>query len=471
MLESLAYLHYSCAYEQDDTPELNLEPVASGIGLSLAVLASFANLQSIQAIPALQQGDEGESVQDLNQRLQAAGCLPSRLARSPRYNEYTSAAVKSLQRQKGLEMADSFEGPVVGLVEAGENCNAAADAGALNPGDKSQDIAMLQQQLKNWGFPLAGQEHLAVTGDFQGDTQAALKEFEQFFGLEQDGILDVLDSKILWTDRNIELARLFDDLIHTDVNATARITTFLQSDSEVDRDLAAEALGKIGIPAVEIALPGLITLLDSDSKIDRKSAAEALGSMGSNAEAALPKLFTLLDSDDSNIRNAAAHAISSIGGTESVPNLISRLESPDVGIRSAAAISLREIGAEAKAAVPPLIEMLQSPNEEDRLYAAQALQTFDAEAEEAVPTLVTLLDSENPNVSGAAARAIGRIGGTKAVQDLITRLSSESEIVRIQAAEVLRDEDLIISRIRQVRAVLHSSIVARPRRRESAFAA
>ncbi|MEM1293673.1 MAG: hypothetical protein AAGH67_19600 [Cyanobacteria bacterium P01_H01_bin.162] len=35
----------------------------------------------------------------------------------------------------------------------------------------------------------------------------------------------------------------------------------------------------------------------------------------------------------------------------------------------------------------------------------------------------------------------------------------------------LRDEDLIISRIRQVRAVLHSSIVARPRRRESAFAA
>ncbi|MEM9503514.1 MAG: HEAT repeat domain-containing protein, partial [Cyanobacteria bacterium P01_E01_bin.43] len=433
MLESLASLHHSCAYEQDDTPELNLEPIASGIGISLAVLASFANLQSIQAIPVLQQGDQEESVRDLKQRLQTAGCLPPRLAWSDQYDEYTVAAVKSLQRQKSLAMTDSFDGPVVGLVEAGENCNAAEDAGALKPDDESPDVAMLRQQLKNWGFPLAGQELLAVTNDFDSDTEAALKEFEEFFGLKEDGILDVLDSKILWTARNVELQKLFEDLTVTESNAIDRITKFLQSDSEVDRRVAVNALEKMGF-AGEKALPAIIALLKSPNQAERKFVASTLGRM--DAEEALPQLLAMLDSDPS-VRNDAAQAIGQIGGTEIAQDLISRLESPNVEVRTSAVTALAWIGADAKDAVPALIKTLKSPNIDEREAAANALGSIGTEAKAAISELVSLLDSESANVSGAAALAIGRIGGIEAVPDLIARLNSEDFYVRIQAATAL----------------------------------
>lgn len=451
MLESLAYLHHCCAYEEDEPVELNLEPAVSGIGLSLAVLASFANLQSTQAVPVLQQGDQGESVKGLNQRLQAAGCLPPRLVQL-RYNEYTSAAVKSLQRQNGLDMSGTVAGSTADLIEAGEECNAVADAGALKFADKSQDVAMLRQQLKNWGFPLAGQELLAVTNEFDLDTEDALKEFEEFFGLKQDGMLDVLDSKILWGNRYTELLFLFQDIAATETNVTARITPFLNSDNAADQRSAATALGRMGADAKEAvpqlvplldsqdasgeaaraigqiggteAVPDLITQLNSENEAvrrqvaralgaigteardavpnlieiakssstgeERKDAVQALGQIGSEAEAAVPELLSLIDSEDA-VSPSALDAIGQIGGPEATSELTTMLESQDVTTRTSAARALGNIGADAKDAVPALIELLKSPNVEDRFYAAVALGNMGSAAEEAVPDIIPLL--------------------------------------------------------------------------------
>jgi hypothetical protein len=93
-----------------------------------------------------------------------------------------------------------------------------------------------------------------------------------------------------------------------------------------DQDVAEDALGRIGAPAV----PALMDALRSAEPNVRKKAVEVLGRMGEDAAPAVPALTALLDD-------------------------------PDLGVRKAAARTLGQIGPEAKDAVPALMRNLFQP--------------------------------------------------------------------------------------------------------------
>jgi hypothetical protein len=76
-----------------------------------------------------------------------------------------------------------------------------------------------------------------------------------------------------------------------------------------EEDLAAEALSRIGPPAV----PMLVEALGSPDLSVRKRALEVLLRMGPDAKEAVPALVALLEDEDEELRKGAAVALGRIG--------------------------------------------------------------------------------------------------------------------------------------------------------------
>ena len=79
---------------------------------------------------------------------------------------------------------------------------------------------------------------------------------------------------------------------------------------------------------------------------------------------------------------------------------------------------------------------MQSPSGDARKAAVTALGNIGVDAKAAVPELVLLLDT-NSYVRDNAAIAIGQIGGTEAVLDLISLLKAPDMEIRMAAAKAL----------------------------------
>jgi len=90
-----------------------------------------------------------------------------------------------------------------------------------------------------------------------------------------------------------------------------------------EQEAAAEALGRIGPPAI----PQLIELLKSPDPEVRLIAAQVLARMGSDAKEAVPPLIPLLNDPDERIRKAAARTLGRIGpdAAAAVPELMQAL--------------------------------------------------------------------------------------------------------------------------------------------------
>ena len=91
----------------------------------------------------------------------------------------------------------------------------------------------------------------------------------------------------------------------TDSELIAKLIAALKdSDPDVRANLA-QALAKIGLPAVEPLVEAL-----ADPLPDRRAgAAYALGLLGSPANSALPQLLDLLDDKETDVRRQASQAI------------------------------------------------------------------------------------------------------------------------------------------------------------------
>ncbi len=359
----------------------------------------------------LQYGDSGETVVNLQNQLKQAGCLSQDASSDGIYGRRTRAAVTKLQQQNGL-LADGITGKQTYTALAKrQTCDSDSAEGGLKLGSNGKEVQLLQIQLNNWGFPWNGAK-LNPTGVFDIATQKALQEFELFFGLQPDGMLDVQDSRILWTFRGQALANL---LTQKDENLADRGKN------------ALKALGANGVPYF---IPFL--------KIDNlycSSAAITLGKMGANAKAAIPVLIKLLQlpgyTDDIDPCGASS-ALVFIGLKEKnlvVPDLVALLDSPDQDVRVRAAFALGQIGSEAKDAVPKLIQLLDSSNDRDRHGAISALGQIGSEAKDAVPKLIQLLDSKDDFERSEAASALGGIGSEarSAVPKLIQLLDSSND--------------------------------------------
>src|SRR5204862_189778 len=111
---------------------------------------------------------------------------------------------------------------------------------------------------------------------------------------------------------------------------------------------AAEALGKVGGPAVPVLMPAL----DDTNPAVRQpaAAAHALGQIGPDAKGALRPLGKALADPSQHVRKMAAEALGKVGD-DAVPLLTDALKEKDAGVRAAAARGLGQVGGGARPAV------------------------------------------------------------------------------------------------------------------------
>jgi HEAT repeat protein len=189
-------------------------------------------------------------------------------------------------------------------------------------------------------------------------------------------MLDMLATEEEYTI-STELHRALGGLAATAPEAVAALRGLLRAPGPV-RLQACFALAQSGRGAAA-AVPELMALLDSDEEMARRAAAEALGRMGPAAAVAVPRL----------LRWAQAKRASALHQT---------------AIRA-----LGQLGPVAAAAVPALNKCLRSADRWSRLYAAQALARMGAAAAPAVPLLETLTKSNDQPVRQAAEEALAAV--------------------------------------------------------------
>jgi HEAT repeat protein len=193
------------------------------------------------------------------------------------------------------------------------------------------------------------------------------------------------------------------------------------------RQAAAEALGKIGSPAV----PALLEALKDGNWRARKAAAEALGKIGDRQ--ALPALLEALKDDEWRVRRAAAYALEKIGDSRAIPALTEALKDDSREVRQAAAYALKKIGDSR--AIPALTEALKDDSREVRQAAAYALEKIGDS--QTVPALLEALKDEDRSVRQAAVWALREIGDPQAVPALIQALKDEDRDVREASVRAL----------------------------------
>ena len=141
------------------------------------------------------------------------------------------------------------------------------------------------------------------------------------------------------------------------------IEKLVQCQSSKERTKAAEALGKIGEPAIE----PLISTLEKERWDVRSSAIMALERIGQPAVRAFQIALT---DDDWFVRASAAKALGQIRAYAAVNSLIDCLSDKDWFVRERAAEALGKIG---EPAIEPLIAALSSRNGFVRERAAEIL--------------------------------------------------------------------------------------------------
>ncbi|MGV0102903.1 peptidoglycan-binding domain-containing protein [Nostoc sp. DSM 114167] len=224
-MENLAYLHLAFAYEDSTPSELvwlsslfkdaaapdwkRLSGRAWKYMLPLAL--SLSILGAVSSVMALEKGDRGPSVRNLQQKLRTAGFYQSSVTQV--YDASTQEAVRRFQKAAGL--------PVDGIVGAStlqklENWQAkkptnratqaqrttAVSAQAKKPsttnsatskrrnpnyltkGDEGEDVKALQEKLRIAGFYYGN-----ATGIFGPITEEAVKRFQDSYKLSVDGVV------------------------------------------------------------------------------------------------------------------------------------------------------------------------------------------------------------------------------------------------------------------------------------------
>src|SRR6185312_12325684 len=264
----------------------------------------------------------------------------------------------------------------------------------------------------------------------------------------------------LWLGASDRRAPLFQIESETGVNVLIE----LLSDANVDiRGYALRAVASLG-PVANAAAPSLREILQDEDEEMRFKAALALASFGSGAEAALPILSDMLISGDRLKRKAAAFALRSMGA-EAKPvtaTLIRGLRDQEKRVRARCASTLGKIGPEVgDDAIHALLEAERDDEPDVRLSVERALgaigkenvaaaqkRATDFEARnffplfgfkpEEIPALLSMLKAPNSNMRAMAATALGNLGATEAISDLLLLLKDEDYDVRQRAAKSLQ---------------------------------
>ncbi|WP_373530445.1 peptidoglycan-binding protein [Nostoc sp.] len=227
-MENLAYLHLAFAYEDSTPSELvslsslfkdaaapdwkRLSGRAWKYMLPLAL--SLSILGALSSVMALEKGDRGPSVRNLQQQLKAAGFYQAGVTQI--YDVSTEDAVRRFQRSAGLRVdgivgastlqkLESWQGKKPSATTIQTKKTSAATTQAKKPsttnsassattqrrnsnylakGDEGGDVRVLQERLRVAGFYYGN-----ATGIFGPITEEAVKRFQDSYKLDVDGIV------------------------------------------------------------------------------------------------------------------------------------------------------------------------------------------------------------------------------------------------------------------------------------------
>ncbi|WP_414519013.1 peptidoglycan-binding protein [Nostoc sp. PCC 9305] len=223
-MENLAYLHLAFAYEESTPSELvslsslfkdaaapdwkRLSGRAWKYMLPLAL--SLSILGAVSSVMALEKGDRGPSVRNLQQNLKTAGFYQSSVTQV--YDAPTQEAVRRFQKAAGLpvdgivgastlQKLESWQAKkattrttqaqrtaAVGAQAKKSSTDSSASSKRRNPnylakGDEGEDVRALQERLRVAGFYYGN-----ATGIFGPITEEAVKRFQDSYKLSVDGI-------------------------------------------------------------------------------------------------------------------------------------------------------------------------------------------------------------------------------------------------------------------------------------------
>lgn len=231
-MENLAYLHLAFAYEDSEPNELvslssllnkaaapdwkRLSSKAWKYMLPLAIALSI--LSTVSSVMALERGDQGPSVRNLQQQLKRAGFYPAPVTQV--YDFSTEDAVRRFQKAAGLPVDGMVGATTMQKLErwqtkatstqakktnttrtqakktnttrtqakktitAKSATNQRRNSNYLAKGDEGENVRVLQERLRVAGFYYGN-----ATGIFGPITEEAVKRFQNSYKLDADGIV------------------------------------------------------------------------------------------------------------------------------------------------------------------------------------------------------------------------------------------------------------------------------------------
>ncbi|MCE5228347.1 HEAT repeat domain-containing protein [bacterium] len=201
---------------------------------------------------------------------------------------------------------------------------------------------------------------------------------------------------------------------------------------------AMQALGAIGSPAAEAAMPELLdALYDPDSQI-RYWAVKNLAGIGRPRSTVLPLLVRMLNDNDDEIRRAAAEGLGALGPAAApvLPQLLETYRDDPHGVSRDLIWPIAQI--DQTAALPLLIEGVNDPEKGNirRLYA-EILGDMGPAAAPAIPALaIAVANREKTWVDEDGEKALLKLAG----RAMILEWAKGPDATRRRAAaNVLRD--------------------------------
>ncbi len=175
----------------------------------------------------------------------------------------------------------------------------------------------------------------------------------------------------------------------------------------------------------------LIEALEDVDDATREEAAKALADLGDPN--ALEELLTAIEDDYWAVRVQIGWALAKIGGERAIEGLIVLFNDSRMEVQAEAVLAMASIGV---GTVPKLITCLKDERWRVREQAAKSLGLL--KDSQAVQGLMIVAGRDRDGaVKSAAAEALGRIGDSKAVPALIKLFKDTSKIVRETAGTAL----------------------------------
>jgi HEAT repeat protein len=213
----------------------------------------------------------------------------------------------------------------------------------------------------------------------------------------------------------------------------------LKSTDNDKSERAALALASI-YPGDKAILPIVMRTLNERGKTD--DAGEALGKMGSYARPAVPAIEHLLTTDEVYDRQAAVTALARIEGGNAIPTLVRTISGDkDDSVRLDAVIALGGLGSTDSDAISALVAAFSNDSDNVKKAASNQLGKLGAAA---VPALIVALKNGDLYQRAWSVQTLSRIKPLPddAVHALTLALSNKSEIVRTEAADALKGNEV-----------------------------